>query len=279
LDAEIISADSMQVYRHMDIGTAKPSPEELSAVPHHMIDIVEPAEAFSAGRYRDMVVGIIEDLRRRGKASLIVGGTGLYMKALTRGLFAGPAADWGLRERLLEEERNSPGVLYRRLQENDPAAAAAVEPGDARRIIRALEVGIATGEGISTMRKLGTEPLPYPFRKIGLRRGRAELYGLINQRVDQMIERGLVKEVERLLTLHPGITALQAIGYKEIVAHLAGDCSLAEAVALIKQRTRNYAKRQFTWFRSEPDVRWVDMSGGPQPDEIAKAIAILLEID
>ena len=261
LDTEIISADSMQIYRGMDIGTAKPSIGERSGVVHHMIDIVDPSQSFSTGRFIEEITGIIGDLHARGKIPLIVGGTGLYIKAITRGIFSGPSADWTLREELREREEREKGALYAYLSEIDPDAASRIEPNDSRRIIRAIEVCVKSGHRISTLQERMTSPLPYDFLKIGLTRERGELYGLIERRVDAMIEAGLAGEVERLLLRSPDRTPLQAIGYKELAACLRGEMSLEEAVALIKRNTRRYAKRQYTWFRKEEDIRWVDITG------------------
>ncbi len=277
LNAEIISADSMQIYRHMDIGTAKPSPEEMRIVRHHMIDIVEPSEIFSTGEYIDRVVPIIEGLHLQGKVPVIVGGTGLYIRAMTRGIFSGPSADWALREELRSEEEKDKGSLHRYLQRLDPDAAARVTEKDIRRIVRALEVCLKTKTGITELQKNLTKALPYEFIRIGLARERKELYRLIEERVDSMFSEGLLDEVRSLLLLNPGKTALQAIGYKEIVAYLRGDCSLEEAVRLIKKRSRNYAKRQFTWFRREAGILWSDITGLFNAEEIFETIAILLK--
>ncbi len=277
LNTEIISADSMQIYRHMDIGTAKPSADEMRMVKHHMIDIVEPSETFSAGSYIDRVVPVIEGLHLQGKVPVIVGGTGLYIKAMTRGIFSGPSADWALREDLLSEEEKDRGSLYRYLRKLDPDAAARVTERDIRRIVRALEVCLKTETGITELQKNLTKALPYEFIRIGLARERKELYRLIEERVNVMLSRGLLNEVRNLILLNPGKTALQAIGYKEIVAYLRGDWSLDEAVTLIKKRSRNYAKRQFTWFRQEADILWSDVTGLFKAEEIFETIAILLE--
>lgn len=261
LDTEIISADSMQIYRHMDIGTAKPAKEQMSTVKHHMIDIVEPSETFSTGRYIEQVTPVIEGLHKSGKMPIVVGGTGLYIKAMTRGIFAGPSADWALREELRQMEEENEGRLYSLLRQIDQEAASRIMPSDTRRIARALEVCYKTGKGISALQKELTSPLPYEFIRIGLTRDRKELYKLIEQRVDSMLDQGLVDEVEALLLMNPEKTAMQAIGYKEIALHLNGGFSLEEAIRLIKKRTKAYAKRQFTWFRKEKDITWIDVTG------------------
>jgi len=277
LDTEIISADSMQIYRHMDIGTAKPSKEELESVKHHMIGIAGPTEAYSTGQYIDAIVPVIEDLHRRGKVPVITGGTGLYIKAITRGIFTGPSADWQLRDELLLSECGNPGSLYRRLTEADPAAARKIEQNDIRRIIRGLEVCLKSSGTISGMQESLTIPLPYEFMKIGLARDRKELYARIDQRVDAMIAAGLAEEVSNLLALQPDKTPMQAIGYKEMALHLAGGISLEEAIRLIKRNSRRYAKRQFTWFRKEEGVQWIEVTGLSEPGDIFRKIMNLLD--
>ncbi|MGC2061987.1 MAG: tRNA (adenosine(37)-N6)-dimethylallyltransferase MiaA [Thermodesulfovibrionales bacterium] len=277
LDTEIISADSMQIYRHMDIGTAKPSRAELGEVKHHMIDIAGPTEAYSTGLYIDAIVPVIENLHSLGKVPVITGGTGLYIKAITRGIFSGPSADWQLRDELLLGECENPGSLYGRLVEADPEAARKIEQNDVRRIIRGLEVCLKSSGTISGMQERLTSPLPYEFIKIGLTRDRNELYTLIEQRVDAMVAAGLAAEVRNLLALQPDKTPMQAIGYKEMALHLAGGISLEEAIRLIKRNTRRYAKRQFTWFRKEEGIQWLDVTGLSDPGEILVKIMNVLD--
>ncbi len=269
LDTEIISADSMQVYRHMDTGTAKPSPAQLKAVPHRLINILPPDESFSAGLFRQKAVEAINELHGRGRIPVIVGGTGLYIRSLTMGLFEGPSADWSLRRDLMEDERRfGGGYLYNKLRALDPGAAAGIQPNDLRRIVRALEVSIKEKKAISEVRRVMTRPSDYDFIKIGLSRDRKELYHLIEKRVDKMMESGLLEETRRLLGMKPDRTAMQAIGYKEMKMYLDGLVDLDEAVRLVKKRTKMYAKRQFTWFRKEPDIHWVDITGIMEADEI-----------
>ncbi|GAB4485196.1 MAG: tRNA (adenosine(37)-N6)-dimethylallyltransferase MiaA [Thermodesulfovibrionales bacterium] len=267
LRTEIISADSMQVYRGMDIGTAKPSIAERSGIVHHFIDIVDPSGTFSAGEYLRTVVPVIERLHGQGKIPVVVGGTGLYIKAMTRGMFSGPSADEDLRAELALKEEAAPGTLYAMLREADPEAASRIAENDLRRIIRALEVFRKSGAGISVLQKGATEPLPYDFVKIGLTRERSELYRIINERVDAMVADGLAEEVRRLLESMPSRAPLQAIGYKEMAQHLEGGISLDEAVGLIKRNSRRYAKRQMIWFRREPGIVWVDISGITKQEE------------
>jgi tRNA dimethylallyltransferase len=269
LETEIISADSMQVYRNMDIGTSKPSRRELKEVKHHLIDISSPHEPFSAGLFKKMAVKIIDDLHNRGKIPIIAGGTGLYIKTLTRGLFEGPAADWDLREKLIDEDRQfGKGHLYKQLKRMDPESAERINPNDTRRIIRALEVSLKADRKISEFQLLSTIPQSYNFIKIGLLRDRAELYRLIEQRVDNMMQKGLLQETERLLKLNPHRIPLQALGYKEMLLYINGSVDIDEAVRLLKKRTKMYAKRQLTWFKKEPDVNWVDITGIHDTEEI-----------
>ncbi len=272
LNTEIIGSDSMQIYRGMDIGTAKPTVEERAAVRHHMIDIVDPSESFSAGQYIEKIVPVIEDLLARGKIPLIVGGTGLYIKAITRGIFSGPSADWPLRESLLEIEEEESGSLYAYLSEIDPDAAGKIERNDTRRIVRAIEVRMKSKERISFLQRMRTSPLPYEFIKIGLTRERKELYRMIEERVDSMVASGLLGEVRGLLAGNPCMTPLQAIGYKEFAMHIKGEITFEDAVSLIKRNTRRYAKRQFTWFRKEEGIQWIDITGVHAVEEIFRAI-------
>jgi tRNA dimethylallyltransferase len=286
LNTEIISADSMQIYRHMNIGTAKPTFEERIMVKHYMIDIINPWETYSTGRYIEAVVPVIEKLHRKGKVPIVVGGTGLYIRAMTRGIFSGPSADWSLRDNLLTLEKEEKGSLYNFLKNIDLETAERITPNDTRRIIRALEVFLKSDSSMSELQKKMTKPLPYGFIKIGLCRDRKDLYGIIEQRVDKMINDGLVEEVKMVVNLikergKRGITespnhsvtvssfsSMQAIGYKEIALYLEGDITLEEAIRLIKKRSKRYAKRQFTWFKKEEGIHWIDITGIDDPNEI-----------
>jgi tRNA dimethylallyltransferase len=276
LGTEIISADSMQIYKNMDVGTAKPSKEDRKIVRHHMIDVVDPSGSFSAGRYIEEIVPIIDRLHKRGRIPLIVGGTGLYIKAVTRGIFSGPSADWDLREELLSVEAKRKGALYDYLEEIDPAAASRIDRNDTRRVLRALEVCLKSRERMSLLQETLTRPLPYEFIKMGLTRERKELYRIINERVDAMLREGLPEEVERLLAKGPDRTPLQAIGYKELILHLNGTITLQEAVDLIKRNTRRYAKRQFTWFRKEEGITWTDITGIYEDRPVFEALKVVL---
>jgi tRNA dimethylallyltransferase len=294
LGTEIISADSMQIYRHMDIGTAKPAPEERALIRHHMIDIADPWESFSTGKYISAVVPVVEYLHRNEKIPIVVGGTGLYIKAMTRGIFSGPSADWKLRQDFLSMEKEKEGSLYNYLKELDPEAALKITPKDIRRIIRAIEVCLKSNIRISDMQKNLTRSLPYNFIKIGITRDRKELYRMIEDRVDEMIKIGLIDEVKRLTNLlketetrrrrdaekekftdSPNrrftdslFPSMQAIGYKEIAMHLNEEISLDEAIMIIKRDTKRYAKRQFTWFRKEEHIQWVDITGVQDTNEV-----------
>jgi tRNA dimethylallyltransferase len=277
LGTEIISADSMQIYRGMDIGTAKPSEEERSGVKHHMIDIVDPSESYSAGEYIRTITPLIEDLHAKGKVPLIVGGTGLYIKAITRGIFSGPSADWDLREELLSAEGAEQGYLYTYLLKIDPDAATRIERNDTRRIVRAIEVCLKGKDRMSVLQERLTKPLPCDFIKIGLMRERKELYGMIERRIDRMLEEGLIEEVKNLVTKAPDRTALQAIGYKEIVFCLKGDIAQDEAVRLVKRNTRRYAKRQLSWFKKEEGIKWIEVTGIYKSGDVFAKIMKTLE--
>lgn len=276
LDTEIISADSMQIYRHMDIGTAKPSEAERAGIRHHMIDVLEPSEAYSVGRYINDVEPIIEGLLLQGKTPLIVGGTGLYIKAMTRGIFSGPSSDLQLRARLLDEEKKKKGSLYAHLCEIDPETAARIERNNIRRIIRAIEVCMNSGSSLSSLQKEQTRSLPYDFIKIGLTREREDLYQMIDARVDAMFRAGIIDEVKAIMQMDPDRTPLQAIGYKEVVQYLNQETDLQEAERLIKRNSRRYAKRQFTWFRQEEGIVWLNVTGTDNGPEVLQAIKQVL---
>ena len=267
LDGEIVSADSMQIYRGMDIGTAKASPAEQSGIPHHMLDVAEPWEEYSVARYVEQAEACCRDILRRGKLPILVGGTGLYIDSLISGRdFAAVDSDQGLREALSAEYDALGGeAMHRRLQEIDPERAAILHPGDKRRIVRALEVYRLTGMTI-TEHDRQTQALPKRFDAAAIHlnfKNRAALYARIDRRVDMMVEQGLFREVEGLLAagLSPESTAMQAIGYKEAVRSLRGELRREEAVALIKQASRRYAKRQLTWFNRDKEalpILWED---------------------
>lgn len=260
--AEIISADSQQVYRHMDIGTAKPTREQREAIPHHLIDIVEPDEDFNAAMFRNLAIETASKLADRGKRIIVCGGTGLYIKALTKGLFAGPGRDPQIRQALESEiEQHGVGPLYQRLQEIDPASAVRIHPHDRQRITRALEVCHATGRKISEWQsEHGFNDLLFDVLKIGLDRQRTELYERIDRRCEYMIRAGFLDEVKELVEMGYGLDlkSMQSVGYRHAGLFLRARMSLDNALDLMKRDTRRLAKRQLTWFRSDREIRWFD---------------------
>lgn len=262
LGAEIICMDSMTLYRGMDIGTAKPGPEERRRVPHHLLDVLDPWESASVAWWLQRAAECCRDIESRGKQILIVGGTPLYLKALLRGLFEGPAAEPALRERLLAEaERLGPESLHSRLAHLDPETAARLHPNDTRRVVRALEVWELTGRPMSAWqqqwRLAESAPISDQNRCLWLDLPRNELYDRINARVRQMVVDGLVEEVRALRSsTHPlSREASQALGYKEMFDYLDGVSTLEDAIVRIQTRSRNFAKRQITWFRHLPECR------------------------
>ncbi len=248
LDAEIISMDSMALYRGMDLGTAKPTREERSRVRHHLIDALDPWESSSVAWWLQQAAAACREIEARGKRVLFVGGTPLYLKAVLRGLFEGPSANPELRGRL---EQQSGADLHARLSHVDPEAARRIHPNDLRRLVRALEVLELTGRPISEWQRQFQQPRPRPTPAVWLDWPRTQLYARIDQRVDEMIERGLLEEVRKLIPLPRPLSkeARQALGYKELLDHLAGGMTWEETVKRIKTRSRNFAKRQLTWFR------------------------------
>ena len=263
IGAEIISIDSMKVYKRMDIGTAKPPEDARKAVKYHLIDIVEPSETFSVGKYLDLAYDAIEQVKSRSKHIIAVGGTALYIKALLYGLFEGPAAQDHIRKELCERQKTDGlDVLYAELQRADPTAAERIHPNDARRIIRALEVYKSTGKGISQFQQQFNSQQPkHNWTIIGLRREKAEESSRMNKRVKKMIETGLVDEVKSLLAEDKPLSrqAGCAIGYAEIIDYLNGQTNLEDAVELIKKNTRRFAKSQRTWFKTFKNVNWLDI--------------------
>jgi tRNA dimethylallyltransferase len=276
IGAEIVSLDSMAIYRGMDIGTAKPSTEERAAVRHHLIDILDPADDFSVADYLRAAEQACEGIVSRGRAPLFVGGTGMYLRALLRGVFEGPSADAGLRARLQSEAvETSPEALHARLAAVDPGAAARLHPADVRRVIRALEIFELTGRPASE--QLAEEPLPEdqrPRRVFWLSPPRSWLHGRINHRVDAMFAAGLVDEVRALIGGGRGLgrTASQALGYKEVIEHLEGRISLIDCINQVKTRTRQFAKRQETWFRNLIEAQPVVMTGQETAEEMAQLV-------
>jgi tRNA dimethylallyltransferase len=279
IGAEIISADSMLVYRGMDVGTAKPTREVRADITHHLIDIVEPSERYSVGRFVSDAHKAIADIEGRGKRYIIVGGTGLYIKALREGLFSAPEADWALREELMAvAEEMGAEYLHNALREVDPRSAEKIPEGDLRRTVRALEVHRKTGHAISLLQREwgqgGGESV-----LIALYRRRKTLHRRIEERVDRMLELGLVEEVERLLGRpdKPGKQAREALGYKEVIEHLEGKLGADEMRDKIKQNTRRFAKRQMTWFRSFCRVNWLAVDEGEDAESVSRRAQKILE--
>ncbi|MDH7497855.1 MAG: tRNA (adenosine(37)-N6)-dimethylallyltransferase MiaA [Syntrophomonadaceae bacterium] len=270
LGAEILSCDSMQVYRGMDIGTAKPSREDRALVPHHLLDLVEPDADFTVADYQARARQLIEEINRRHRLPMLVGGTGLYYQAVVDDYQLAPMPGDAAVRRALEEEaeRDLPG-LYARLQWEDPVAAASIRPRDRKRIVRALEVCRVAGRPFSSFQK--RNPQRYHLAAVGLTAPREVLYQRIEQRVDAMLQAGLLEEVAGLWRrgFDLPLNSMQALGYRQLLSYLHGRCTLEEAVAAIKRETRRYAKRQLTWFRRDGRIRWFDVSEVEDPAELA----------
>ncbi|MGN1016095.1 MAG: tRNA (adenosine(37)-N6)-dimethylallyltransferase MiaA [Faecousia sp.] len=278
-NGEVVSCDSMQVYKRMNIGTAKPTREEMQGIPHHMLDVAEPWEDFSVSRYCDQAAPIVEDILSRGKTAIIAGGTGLYMDSLIRGNAFAPFPSTGVRERL-EAQADAEGMetMLERLRSVDPEAAQRLHLSDRKRIIRALEVYLETGETI-TAHNRRTQALPPRFRPLWLGldfADRGELYRRIDLRVDEMLRQGLMEEIRGLLDsgIPAKCTAMQAIGYKEFVDVLQGATPLEQAVVEVKKSSRHYAKRQLTWFRRNQSIHW--LTRGPDRPEILESVRQIL---
>ncbi len=285
IDAEIISVDSMKVYRRMDIGTAKPPKKVREKIRYHLIDIFEPSESFSLGRFLELANQAIEDIKNRGKTVIAVGGTALYIKALLYGLFDGPASDEKIREELRQQaEALGLEKLYSELKEIDPDAAERIHPNDEKRIIRALEVYQLTGKPISTFQKQWPrlqntkQDMLHKFKIVALRRQKQIESRRINSRVKKMIDVGLVEEVKSLLAEDEPLSkqAAGAIGYAEIIDYLEGRTTLEDAVELIKKNTRHLAKHQRTWFKTFPEVNWLDIEENESPEHILARVKEIL---
>jgi len=271
LGAEIISIDSMKVYRRMDIGTAKPPKESRDQIPHHLIDVVEPGESFSVARFLELALESIDDIKKRNKPIVAVGGTALYIKSLLYGLFEGPGADEQIRDELKAQvQAEGLDKLYEQLKTIDPEAASKISANDPRRIIRALEVYKLTGKPISAFQQQWDANISHDWTIIGLRREKTEESKRINTRVKKMIDTGLVDEVKQLLAEPIPLSkqARSAIGYAEIINHLAGQTTLDDAIELIKKNTRKLAKAQRTWFKTFKNVNSLDLA----PDETVDSV-------
>ena len=285
VDGEVVSCDSMQIYKYMDIGTAKPTPEEMQGIPHHMLDVADPREDFSVSRYCEMAAPIVDDILARGKTAIIAGGTGLYMDALIRGNSFAPCPSTGMREKL-EQQADSEGMeaMLALLQSIDPEAAARLHLADRKRILRALEVYYETGETI-TAHNLKTQAIPPRYSPVWFAledADRTALYRRIDKRVGIMLESGLIEEIQQLLAM--GIpkkcTAMQAIGYKEFIDALDGHITVGEAADQVRQSSRHYAKRQLTWFRRNPAITWLRRDLGEDTAKILqRARQVLIDSD
>jgi tRNA dimethylallyltransferase len=278
LDGEIISADSMQIYRRMTIGTAKPSLEEMQGIPHHLIDCVEPDAPFSVAAFVAQAQELIAEIDSRGRVPIVAGGTGLYINGLTLPWsFEAPDRDEALREELMRRARTEgPQVLYDELKQVDPESAEGLHPNNVKRVVRALEIFGVTGRPKSEIDKRGwEEPLPFDYIMTGILWPREELYQRIDRRVDVMVAEGLMDEVRALLDAgySENLPAMKAIGYKECFPYLRGEETLEETIRVLKRDTRHFAKRQLTWFRRDERITWFDYSACGSAEALAQAVA------
>jgi tRNA dimethylallyltransferase len=277
---EILSADSRQIYRRLTVGTAKPSPAELAAVPHHFVDVVDPGQTYTAGDFGRDGRAAIGAILARGRLPLVVGGSGLYIRSLVDGLFEGPGADAGVRAALARElQERGLEALLEELRKVDPDAAARVSPTNPRRILRALEVYRQTGIPLSDHHRTGKVEIDFDPFFIGLRWERGELYRRIERRCREMLDQGLLREVESLRELGYGqeLNALQTVGYAEAFLHLSGAVTYEEMVRRFLQNSRRYAKRQMTWFNADPRVHWIDCAPGDTPDLQGERVLALFD--
>ncbi len=275
LNSEIISADSRQFYKYLDIGTAKPNAEELASVKHHFIDILLPDEEYNVSRFEKEALHVITEIARKDKIPVIAGGSGLYIKAVIDGIFDAVDTDENYRKELLElKHKYGDEFLYEKLKKVDPFVAEKLLPQNWKRVIRALEVYKLTGKSISEFQKEHKRETPFEFIQFGLNWPREILYENIEKRVDEMINKGLIDEVKQLLSkgYSEELNALNTVGYKEIISFLRDEIDLTEAIRLIKRNTRRYAKRQMTWFRKDKRIYWFDINERKQLNEIAKKI-------
>lgn len=276
LNAEIISLDSMAIYRGMDVGTAKPTLEQQLEVQHHLLDVKDPVESFSVSDYRELALKTMDEIRERGHEVIVVGGTALYLKALIRGMFDGPPADWEFRKQIEAELAEvDANLLHQRLKVIDPVSAHKIHPNDRRRIVRALEVFKLTGKPISHWQMEFDQGRDADECKVfTLRHPRPELHRRIEQRVDDMFESGLVTEVQALLDKWKdlGQTAAQAVGYREVIAHIQDDFPLEETVEKVRIRTRRFARHQETWFRGLSECRMIDLTDDFDPAQTAEQL-------
>ncbi|HET9281146.1 MAG TPA: tRNA (adenosine(37)-N6)-dimethylallyltransferase MiaA [Candidatus Angelobacter sp.] len=277
---EIVSCDSVAVYREFEIGTAKPSREERTRVPHHLIDIASPNDLVTAGDYSRLARHAIHEISARGRLPIVAGGTGLYLRALLEGLFTGPSRSEELRARLRARvEERGPHYVHKLLRRLDPKAAQSIHANDIAKVIRALEVSITARTPMTQMWQEGREPLRgFRIVRIGLNPDREALYARINARAKEMFSAGLIEEARALLERYPDARPLTSLGYKQAIQHLRGEMTLEEAIAAAQQGHRNYAKRQMTWFRREPEVEWFAGFGADPETQraIEKSLAVLI---
>lgn len=281
VDAEIISADPMLTYKGFNIGTAKPSPEEQKEVKHHLIDILEPDEVYSAADFAKKAKIVINDLLKENKTPIVVGGTGLYVRILVRGIFEAPKPDWNLRKKLEDESAKfGKEFIYNKLKEIDTTAAKELHKNDLRRIIRAIEIYELTGKPISFWRNFKDENYKFDFILIGLRRSRSDLYSRVNKRVDDMIRNGFIEEVKFLLEKYrKDAPAFNSIGYKELVEFITTNTKETKenVIEKIKRNTRRYVKRQITWFKKEPEIIWIDIKDNDNSEYLTEKVINILE--
>ena len=282
IGGEIVSADSRQVYRFMDIGTAKPTPDDCRRIPHYMIDVVNPDEDYTAADYERGAQDAIEEIFGNRKIPLLVGGSGLYIRAVIDGIFPGPGENPDVREKLeITAKKSGLAYLYRRLSEVDSTAASRIHPNDKRRIIRALEVYEKTGCPISTLQESAkTEGADYNSVMIGLNRQRSELYRRIDERVDSIFQCGFIEEVESLLKkgYEESLISMEALGYREVIRFLRGEINLDAAKIKIKRDIHHYARRQLTWFRKDRRITWFDLGREEEPEKTVQLICQFLSI-
>ena len=275
LHSEIISADSRQIYKFLNIGTAKPTPEDLRRIPHHFIDVLDPDQEYNAAEYGKQARSKIEELLKRGIQPIIVGGSGLYIRAIIDGFFQGPGKDSEIRESLEQEsQKYGAEMLFEKLKRIDPVSAAKMDASKVRRVIRALEVYYTTGKQISDLHSSQETRAPFEVLQYALEWERKTLYERINHRIDEMIENGLVEEVRELKTRGylSGMNALNTVGYKETFDFIEGKLTKEEMVRLIKQNSRHFAKRQLTWFRADKRIRWISVNERTNWNEITEMI-------
>ena len=274
-DSAVISADSRQIFRHLNIGTAKPSRTQLSSVKHYLIDILEPDEEYNASMFEVQAMQIIESLQNSGKIPVVAGGTGLYIKALIEGIFDGPSKDIAFREEMHGiMEREGTGKLLEMLKEKDPVSASKMNTGNWKRIVRALEVLELTGEPIWAHHNKQTGKTDTQFFQFAIDLPRENLYKRIEERVDQMISSGLETETRKVLDLgySRNLNSLNTVGYKEMISYICNEISCDRCIELIKRNSRRYAKRQVTWFRADPKIKWISAESLPSPTQLLELI-------